>query len=53
MAKRVMHGMSHLPVYKIWENIIQRCTNPKHPLFAYYGARGVSVCEEWRSLPRS
>lgn len=50
MAKRERHGMSHLPVYAVWENMIQRCTNPKHPLFSYYGARGISVCEEWRSF---
>ena len=24
-----------------------RCTNPKNPSYCNYGARGISVCEEW------
>jgi hypothetical protein len=27
--------------------MIQRCTNPKHPAYAYYGGRGLTVCAEW------
>jgi DNA-binding transcriptional regulator YiaG len=29
--------------------MIYRCTSPKSPNFAYYGARGITVCERWRS----
>lgn len=29
--------------------MIQRCTNPKHLAFAYYGGRGVTVAYCWRS----
>lgn len=35
--------------YRAWSNMIQRCTNPKKDAFKYYGARGVTVCERWRS----
>lgn len=31
--------------------MIQRCHNPKHPAFKYYGARGIFVCERWRIKP--
>jgi hypothetical protein len=34
--------------YAAWGAMIQRCTNPKHPRFKYYGARGISVCDRWR-----
>lgn len=29
--------------------IKQRCTNPNHPLYKWYGARGIKVCVEWLS----
>lgn len=28
--------------------MIQRCTNPKHLAYAYYGGRGIKVCDWWR-----
>ena len=27
--------------------MIARCYNPKHPRFADYGGRGITVCERW------
>lgn len=35
--------------YKSWTSAIQRCHNPNDSNFAVYGARGISVCEEWRN----
>jgi hypothetical protein len=26
----------------------QRCGNPKHPTFSYYGGRGITVCDRWK-----
>lgn len=26
----------------------QRCSNPKYTYYRYYGARGITVCKEWR-----
>lgn len=28
--------------------MIQRCTNPKHLKWEYYGGRGITVCAQWR-----
>ena len=39
-------GMS--PEYICWASMIQRCTNQKHMSFRNYGARGVTVCPEWK-----
>lgn len=36
--------------YRSWAAMIQRCTNPKHVAFKYYGGRGVSVCQRWRTF---
>lgn len=38
-----------LRIYVVWDNMIQRCTNPNNPNYKYYGARGITVCEEWLS----
>ena len=34
----------------IHSNIIQRCTNPRNPAYERYGARGITVCDEWRKI---
>lgn len=36
------------PEYYIWVKMIRRCHNKKDPAYKYYGARGISVCGEWR-----
>jgi hypothetical protein len=30
--------------------MIQRCTNPNNIKYPAYGARGISVCERWRTF---
>ena len=42
-----VHGETHTRLHKIWESMIARCEYEKHPYFADYGGRGVTVCEEW------
>ena len=42
------HGHTGDPVYNSWSNMIQRCTNPKHPSYPRYGGRGITVCADWR-----
>lgn len=42
------HGMTGTYEYHVWENMVQRCTNPKASGYDYYGAIGIGVCDEWR-----
>lgn len=35
-------------LYKTWQSMRDRCSNPDHPAFKWYGAKGVSVCQEWQ-----
>ena len=35
--------------YSIWVGMIQRCHNKRAPSYVYYGARGIEVCERWRT----
>lgn len=34
--------------YRKWSSMIQRCYNPKHPAYKYYGGKGIEVCDRWR-----
>ena len=43
------HGLHGTREYGIWSGMIARCTNPSNTAFGYYGARGITVCDEWRS----
>jgi hypothetical protein len=31
--------------------MVTRCGNPKASNFAYYGGRGISVCDRWKKFP--
>jgi hypothetical protein len=44
---RRKHGLVGTPEYYAWSKAIQRCTNPKDSRYNNYGARGITVCEEW------
>lgn len=41
------HASQH-PLYWTWRRMIERCENPKHDNYRYYGARGIKVCARWR-----
>lgn len=36
-------------LYTIWKNMRQRCNNPRSASYVNYGARGISICEEWNN----
>lgn len=40
--------MSHARIYRVWNSMIQRCTNPKNPAYHHYGGRGITVDPAWR-----
>jgi hypothetical protein len=42
------HGRSKTRTYKIWETMIQRCTNPTATGYDSYGGRGIGVDESWK-----
>jgi len=44
---RLKHGMSGTLIYHLWSGMKGRCTNKKLPLYKFYGARGIKVCERW------
>lgn len=45
--RNTSHGMSRSRVYRIYKEMLRRCTNPAHMHFAHYGGRGIAVCAHW------
>ena len=41
------HGLTHHPLYRVWQRMKQCTTSPTHQDYSHYGARGIKVCEEW------
>lgn len=44
----VTHNGTRTRLYRIWQNMKNRCHNPKVSCYKYYGGRGISVCSEWK-----
>lgn len=45
------HGLKYHPLYQTWASMKNRCLNVNHNDFKWYGAKGVSVCDEWMHSP--
>jgi hypothetical protein len=42
------HGVWHHEHYILWRNMTDRCLDPGSHAYHWYGARGITVCPEWR-----
>lgn len=43
-------NLSKHPLYKVWNQMKDRCYNPNNPKYNNYGGKGVSVCDRWKSF---
>jgi hypothetical protein len=50
LERKTTHNMVYSREYQTWKHVIDRCTNPNNDGFAYYGGRGISVCESWKKF---
>ena len=41
-------GVSYIPEYKVWRQMIRRCTVQTTEQYKNYGGRGIRVCPRWR-----
>ncbi len=41
------HGQSYTREYNIWKGIKTRCLNPSHGDYKNYGAKGITISDEW------
>ncbi len=45
--QRKWHSPISSGTYSSWRAMLGRCKDPKNVAYAYYGGRGIAVCEEW------
>lgn len=45
--KFTRHGLSNTGTQRSYSAMKQRCYNPHHISYPFYGARGVKVCKRW------
>lgn len=45
----ITHGLSKTAEYRIWLDMKQKCYNPKNKSYASFGAKGITVCDEWKT----
>ena len=43
------HGMANTRIYSIWSGIKNRCYNKNKREYRLYGAKGITMCEEWKN----
>lgn len=41
------HGLSNTRLFGLFGKIKGRCYNPNNPKYKNYGARGITICDEW------
>jgi hypothetical protein len=41
-------GYGRTPEYKAWQDMKDRCHNPRSHAYRHYGGRSINVCPEWR-----
>lgn len=46
---RKTHGMTNSPEYHTWESMLARCYHKSHSSHKHYAAKGIIVCERWRT----
>lgn len=46
---KTKHGMNRTRLHRIWLCMKNRCSNPRNAGYKYWGARGITVCDEWKN----
>jgi hypothetical protein len=47
LESHTTHGQSGTRLYRIWKGMHQRCQDKSNP---HYGAKGILVCDEWKTF---
>jgi hypothetical protein len=50
-ARNSTHLRSHTRLYRIWQAMRDRTSNPRASRYSYYGGRGIKVCDAWKEFP--
>lgn len=57
LARKTKHGYrtaknTH-PLYRAYRGILDRCYNTNSPEYKWYGAKGITICDEWKENPEA
>lgn len=44
------HGLRNTRLYRIWLQMKNRCFNKRAGRYSDYGGRGISVCDDWKTI---
>jgi hypothetical protein len=44
-----LHGLNYTSEHNIWAKMKNRCHCTTNDAYKYYGAKGITVCDEWRN----
>lgn len=44
------HGMTNTRQYQCWVDMKTRCDNRHNKFYSYYGGRGITYCEKWKTF---
>ena len=49
LKRELLQNSRHLNkhLYQVWQDMKQRCNNPRNKYYDRYGVRGIKVCQEW------
>lgn len=42
-------GLSTTNLYKVWKGMLERCYNKNNVAYKWYGLKGITVCEKWKT----
>lgn len=46
---KTIHQQSRSRLYRVWRGMKDRCYRTSAINYAYYGGRGITVCDEWKN----
>jgi len=47
ILERNKEWLGKYPLYRVWIDMRQRCLNPNHKCYRYYGGKGIKICDQW------
>lgn len=57
LARKTRHGFRKAkdthPAYRAYRGMMSRCYDTNCPEYGWYGAKGVTVCDEWKENPEA
>ena len=48
-CRKTNAGLSKTKIHERWRSIVRRCCDISNISYKYYGARGITVCDEWKN----